>query len=120
MAPYLVHANNITSSSFRVWYEQLNDTYHEGILLGYSLFFRETEEHLICNTYDNCTAMNETLCPVNHTCIAGVSCTANISTCDVLDAGLNVNYTVSIAALTSAGFGPFSDFVFVITDKFGE
>lgn len=120
MAPYLVFANNLTSTDFRVWYEQLNASYSEGIILGYALYYREVEEHMICTIYNNCTAMNVTFCVDNSTCIVGVTCEANVTTCDVINAGLFTNYTVSVAAVTSAGAGPFSDSVFVRTDSFGK
>lgn len=68
--------------------------------------------------------MNMTYCKLNATedCYGdGVNqpeCTVSI--CDVFNVGLNTNYTVQIAAVTSAGHGPLGDPIFVVTETYGK
>lgn len=86
----------------------LNDSFSEGPIEQYIIYFRPTDEHILCNEYNNCTAPNSTF--VN----------GSTTQVDLLDLQLNWNYTVWIAAETEAGIGPESDIVMSMTDAFGK
>ena len=89
------------------WYA-LNDSSSEGPIEKYVIYFRPTDEHILCNEYANCTTPNSTF--VN----------GSTTQVDLLDLKLNWNYTVWLSAETEAGLGPESIPVMSITDYFGE
>ena len=87
----------------------LKEADHEGILIGFIIKFRLAEEHGLCTMFDNCTEMNTTICEGG-----------NITYCEIYDLELNRNYAMIIAAMTSVGVGPFSDYYYGETDIYSE
>ena len=105
-SPNLYYVHNISSSALNVKWELLEDQWSEGPLDGYTIYFRPTDEHELCNFYQNCTSPNSTF--VN----------ASISEVDLLHLKLNYNYTVWMVAQTTIGSGPESSQIIAMTDYF--
>ena len=104
----MYYINNISSSALNVKWNELSDSASEGPIEKYIIYFRPTDEHILCNFYDNCTAPNSTF--VN----------GSTTEVDLLNLKLHWNYTVWVAAETEAGIGPGSDIVMAMTDSFGK
>ena len=105
--PTIWYASNITSSSLNIKWDLLKNSLSEGPLQGYVIYFRLTDEHLVCTFYENCTYLNST--------------TTNETTTEInlLDLAFWSNYTVWMAAFTEAGLGPESEQIMVMTDSYG-
>ena len=99
--------NNISSTALRINIAPFNYQYRQGILLGYYIYFQEADDYFECNPFNNCT-LNSSICHGE-----------DVSTCFVMNLGLHTNYSVCVAAFTSAGSGPISDCIFIETDTFG-
>ena len=108
LSPNLYYVHNISSSALNVKWDLLEDQSSEGPLEGYTIYFRPTDEHEICNFYQNCTLPNSTF--VN----------ASISEVDLLNLKLNYNYTVWMVAQTVTGSGPESAQIISMTDYFSK
>ena len=106
--PDLYYVQNISSSALNVSWNHLNDEWTEGPLKGYMIYFRPSDEHILCNAHHNCTTPNSTF--VN----------ATSSTASLYDLKLNYDYTVWMAACTSAGEGPLSVTLEAATDYFSK
>ena len=91
------YLQNISSSALHAKWNPLNESYWQGPLLGYVVYFRETDVHEVCTFYKNCTHWNSTR--VNTT----------VTELNIYGLGFYTNYTVWVAAFTDAGEGPKSN-----------
>ena len=107
--PIVVKLQNFSSSGLNITFRPLNDSDREGVLIGYTAFFQLVEEYESCSMTGECSQMNSTLCQGH-----------DIVFCEMSGLELNRNYTVKLAATTSAGNGPFSEFWYAETDTFGN
>ncbi|XP_066935071.1 uncharacterized protein [Clytia hemisphaerica] len=105
-SPEIFFLQNISSSALNVQWKAPNSSYCEGPLQGFVIFFRLTDEHIVCNLFDNCTTPNSTF--VNQTTFSK----------DLMDLELHSNYTLWMAAQTERGLGVPTDIFMVMTDAF--
>ncbi|XP_057313806.1 uncharacterized protein LOC130655123 isoform X2 [Hydractinia symbiolongicarpus] len=106
-SPQITFANNISSSGINVKFTKLPQSSWQGELLGYHVYYQHADEPTNCTAGQICKNMEF------KDCIGD-----DINTCDVTELDLYTNYSVCIAGYTSAGVGPMSKCVYVITDTF--
>ncbi|XP_057314721.1 uncharacterized protein LOC130655923 isoform X2 [Hydractinia symbiolongicarpus] len=106
-SPQITFANNISSSGINVKFTKLPQSSWQGELLGYHVYYQHADEPTNCTAGQICKKMEFKDCIGN-----------DINTCDVTELDLHTNYSVCIAGYTSAGAGPMSECVYVVTDTF--
>lgn len=106
-APVGLNATDSSSTSLNVSWTPLHLKYREGVLLGYNISYEFVNSSLF--EHRNGSLIGYWLCYG-----------AETSFCDVQGLELHTNYSLSVAAFTHVGLGPWAQEIVQATSFFGQ